>query len=280
MTRSKPTEKTYGQIQYAYDFFNRALFDACLPEVVFTYHRQNRVMGYASFQRWEQAKSVYVDEIAINPEYFTKYPLIEICQTLVHEMTHIWQGHFGKPGRRGYHNQQWASKMQEIGLMPSSTGEPGGAKTGEAMMDYVILDKPFMRACKTLVKEGFSFPLLDRFPVFRVESPITVYDDHGAPVILDKQYRLKNLQSAPMSAYKDDLSVLVHNQEGVDEPFSTASLSHLPTEDPPDQVITTRPKRHSGRVKYMCKGCSSLFWAKPGLNVGCLDCNIKFQEED
>lgn len=280
MTNSKPTEKTYGQLQYAYDFFNKKLFGACLPEVVFTYHRQNRVMGYASFQRWEQGESAYVDEIAINPEYFTKYPLIEICQTLVHEMTHIWQGHFGKPGRRGYHNQEWASKMEEIGLMPSSTGMPGGARTGEAIMDYVMLDKPFMRACRSLIIKGFSFPLLDRFPVFRVDSPITVYDDKGNPVILDQQYRLKNSQSVPVSAYKEDLSVIAVEQREAQSVALPDVDINLTSTDVPDKVMTTRPKRHSGRVKYMCKGCSCLFWAKPGLNVGCLDCNLKFQEED
>jgi len=280
MASNKPTEKTYGQLQYAYDYFNKKLFNARLPEVVFTYHRQNRVMGYASFQRWEQGNNTYVDEIAINPEYFTKYPLIEICQTLVHEMTHIWQGHFGKPGRRGYHNQQWANKMQEIGLMPSSTGKPGGAVTGEAMMDYVLLDGPFMRACKALIKQGFSFPLLDRFPVFRVDAPITVYDEKDNPVTLDQRYQLKDAPSAPMSAYKDDLSVIAVQPHDADETNMLAIHSEQISSTAPVKVSTTRPKRHSGRVKYMCKGCSCLFWAKPGLNVGCLDCNLKFQEED
>ena len=82
-------------------------------------------MGYASIGRWVNEKRQYVDELAVNPEYFAKYPLIEICQTLCHEMAHIWQAHYGSPGRRGYHNAQWAKKMVQIGLIPSSTGKPG-----------------------------------------------------------------------------------------------------------------------------------------------------------
>lgn len=50
-------------------------------------------------------------------------------------MTHLWQYHFGKPGRRGYHNKEWANKMESIGLMPSSTGQPGGDKTGDKMAE-------------------------------------------------------------------------------------------------------------------------------------------------
>ena len=33
--------------------------------------------------------------------------------------------------------------MQEIGLMPSNTGQPGGGKTGQQMTHYVIEDGPF-----------------------------------------------------------------------------------------------------------------------------------------
>jgi hypothetical protein len=49
-----------------------------------------------------------------------------VLSTLVHEQAHLWQHHFGKPGRGRYHNREWAAKMVEIGLIPSATGEPGG----------------------------------------------------------------------------------------------------------------------------------------------------------
>jgi len=37
-------------------------------------------------------------------------------------MVHQWQQHHGKPGRRGYHNKQWAAKMNSVGLVPTHTG--------------------------------------------------------------------------------------------------------------------------------------------------------------
>lgn len=38
-----------------------------------------------------------------------------MLSTLVQEMVHLWQHHFGKPGRRRYLNKQWADKMDSLG---------------------------------------------------------------------------------------------------------------------------------------------------------------------
>lgn len=77
-------------------------------------------------------------------------------QTLVHEMAHQWQCHFGKCSRGGYHNRQWASKMENIGLMPSDTGGPGGKRTGPSMSDYPIEGGRFEQEWKKLRKKGFE----------------------------------------------------------------------------------------------------------------------------
>jgi hypothetical protein len=59
----------------------------------------------------------------------------------------VWQHEHGeKKSRRGYHNAEWGSKMESVGLMPSSTGKPGGNKTGAKMSDYVIEGGPFALA--------------------------------------------------------------------------------------------------------------------------------------
>lgn len=277
MKTVSPTNQTYDSLLYAYNFFNQVLFDSILPPVVFTYHRQNRVMGYASFERWVNQEKQFVDEIAINPEYFAKFPLMEICQTLVHEMCHIWQAHHGKPGRRGYHNQEWANQMTSIGLMPSSTGKPGGNKTGESMMDYVLLDGNFLRASRRLVRKGFAFPLLDRYPVFRHEIPIVAYDNQDNMVDLNSRFEPKELPAQAMTANRDD------NLAPVTESAEYAPFE-LPLKDDKGTLsiaaVTTRPRAKSGRIKYICKGCQTYIWAKRGLNLGCLDCELKFQEED
>lgn len=143
-TPIKPTQQTYEELQVTYDHFNEALFDGSLPPCLITLQRKKKTYGYFSAERFVHANGTRTDEIAMNPAYFAVYPPEEIMQTLVHEMAHLWQYHFGKPGRRGYHNKEWADKMESIGLMPSSTGKPGGARTGDSMADYAIEGGQFM----------------------------------------------------------------------------------------------------------------------------------------
>jgi hypothetical protein len=57
-------------------------------------------------------------------------------------------------------------------------------------------------------------------------------------------------------------------------------LNDISLTGPLPAFLTTKPKSKSGRLKYSCKSCQANVWAKPGLNLGCLDCNVKFQEED
>src|SRR4030095_15194387 len=79
-----------------------------------------------------------------------------ILSTLVHEMAHVWQETYGEPSRRGYHNRQWAGKMREVGLQPTSTGEPGGKETGQSITHYIIPEGRYARAYATLASSGFQ----------------------------------------------------------------------------------------------------------------------------
>lgn len=274
----EPTTESYDTLIKAYDYFNGALFHEQLPKVILTFSRQNKVMGYASIGRWVNNQRQYVDELSVNPEYFAKYPLMEICQTLCHEMIHIWQAHFGNPGRRGYHNVQWARKMTEIGLIPSSTGKPGGEKTGEYMMDYVLYEGHFHLACRTLLDSGYTIPWVDRYPVYRLEVPITAYDDRGNTVVLDGSLNGKAPSSpAPLSMKVEQRPRSI--QSAVEAPSSATAF--------PDEVfdfddrlseLVSKPRPRSGRIKYTCKSCHIQLWGKPGLRVKCEDCDRTLTE--
>lgn len=99
----QPTVQAYKEIQDAFDYFNDALFSGAIPACLITLQRSKRTYGYFSSKRFIKSDgSVAVDEIALNPGYFAVVPLVEIMQTLVHEMVHAWQFHYGKAGRRGY----------------------------------------------------------------------------------------------------------------------------------------------------------------------------------
>lgn len=268
---SDPTLALYGALQYAFDYFNINLFEGLLPKCIITFHRQRRVMGYASHKRWKNTNGERIDEIAINPEYFDDYPLIEIFQTICHEMSHLWQSHFGTPSRRGYHNKEWAQKMQKIGLMPSSTGEPGGSKTGEHMMDYVILSGPFMLACQELIDKHYNFPWIDCFPVVRQEVPILAYRKDSTPVELEKSLKPKynvnkTVKNAEKKVLKGNVSLLV-DENGL-MPWEKVEMSQPPI------FHSTKAIQKSGKIKYSCKKCKSNVWGKPSLNIGCLDCNL------
>ena len=78
-----------------------------------------------------------------------------ILSTLVHEMVHVWQETYGNPSRRGYHNQEWAAKMREIGLQPTTTGEPGGRETGQAVTHFIIPGGTFALSFAKLAVTGF-----------------------------------------------------------------------------------------------------------------------------
>lgn len=154
----KPTHETYSALQTAYEFFNRILFGGVLPECLITLQRkERRVLGYFSPQRFEEiGGGGKTDEIAMNPQHFASRSIERSLSTLAHEMTHQWQAHFGSPSRGGYHNAEWAGKMERIGLMPSDTGAPGGKKTGQAMSHYIVEGGPFAGACALLLSDGFK----------------------------------------------------------------------------------------------------------------------------
>jgi hypothetical protein len=163
MTLSKPTAETYEGLQAAYDFFNVRLFGGSLPPCLLTLQRTNRTYGYFSGNRWtDRAGQTVTDEIALNPMHFLNRSTEAVLSTLVHEMVHLWQHHYGKPSRSAYHNREWAAHMKAVGLQPSDTGQPGGKETGQQVTHYVIAGGPFAVACADLMEQRFNIPYGDR----------------------------------------------------------------------------------------------------------------------
>jgi ribosomal protein S27AE len=151
---TKPTRE-YESFQQAYDYYNVRLFGGALPDCLITLQRKRTARGYfwASIFTARSDDST-TDEIAMNPEHFGRSDA-EILSTLVHEMCHLWQAHFGKPSRNAYHNKEWAEKMKSIGLIPSATGQPDGKQTGQSMTHYIAPGGPFERETSLLLETGF-----------------------------------------------------------------------------------------------------------------------------
>ena len=159
-----PTEEAYSNFYVAYDYFNGVLFANQLPDCLITMQRSRRSRGFFASERFghRQYEAEIVDEIALNPATFINRTDREICSTLVHEMVHQWQHHFGKPSRRGYHNKQWAAKMLVLGLIPSHSGEPGGKQTGQSMTHYIQENGSYDTKWSTLAASGFKLNYQDR----------------------------------------------------------------------------------------------------------------------
>lgn len=231
---SEPTREIYAELQEAFSNFNRTLFDNTLPPCLITLQRERRTYGYFSCQRFVHQSGECTDEIAMNPTYFGVRPIPATLSTLVHEMVHQWQYHRGKPGRRGYHNKEWAQRMEAIGLMPSNTGQAGGRKVGEQMTHYIIEGGPFARACAQLLTAPFTLSWCDRF------SP---YCPTATPT---------------GGTGQDDAT-------GTDAPGLAPVVAWGGLLTPPPPV----PVNRSNRLKYRCPGCGAQAWAKPGLRLLC-----------
>src|SRR3954464_3739639 len=152
---NNPTTSTYTSLRNAYDFFNRELFSGSLPPCLITMQRHTGVYGYFCGERFANTSNPQdiTDEIALNPLHFATRKPQEVFSTLTHEMTHLWQHHFGEPPRKGYHDRQWAGKMQEVGLTPTDTGKTGGKETGQHMSHVIAEAGRFASAVATLLRE-------------------------------------------------------------------------------------------------------------------------------
>ena len=154
--RRESPNRQYVTLSAAFDFFNRRLFAGKLPAALITMQRHAGARGYYSAKRFEGRGGAgkETDEIALNPGTFKSRTDAEILSTLVHEMAHHWQAHAGNPGRGRYHNEEWAQKMEWLGLMPSDSGLPGGKRVGQQVTHYIIAGGRFDQACRELLADG------------------------------------------------------------------------------------------------------------------------------
>lgn len=247
MSDLSPTKEFYNLFVHIFEHYNKTLFDSILNNPMIIVTRKSSVAGYYCPRRWTNFnKTELVDEIAINPEIFSKNPINEICQTIVHEMCHQWQHNFGKPSRSGYHNKEWADKMEEIGLMPSTTGNVGGNKTGQNMSDYIIIGGLFDTSTKNLITKDIFKKLY-----FDTNNSSKDFIEEEQTVELNYQ----NTSSVKLTHEYDE-----NNSYG-------ANLIQL-----------AEKKTDKNKIKYTCNTCDINLWGKPGLKIICGECKSKFEE--
>lgn len=256
----KATVELYPELQDAYDYFNQRLFAGVLRPCLITLQRGKNTKGYFSAARFVRHDGQLTHEIAMNPAYFASESLKDLLSTLAHEQVHLWQQDYGSPGRRGYHNKEWGEMAKAVGLMPSATGEPGGATVGEHMDHYIIEDGPFDRAADVLIERGFRISWLDRFPAC---VPL------GADIPPSYKPPLVPMEMADEDDDDDAQDILAKPRLPKNVDLGTA-----------ENVIVWPSDQRSKqtRAKYRCPGCGSQVWGKPGLDMQCNPCDRRFDE--
>ena len=227
----KPTQETYDAFQHAYDHFNWTLFEAQLPNCLITLQRKGpNTLGYYCNKRFMREDGVVCDEIAMNPVHFKQRALKDTLSTLVHEMVHLWQYHYGEPGRGRYHNREWANKMKSIGLQPSHTGEPDGKELGDQMTHYIIENGLFDGAADDLIANGFKIEWQD----------CDKAQDKKGPALL---------------GFDDPNGVVYTPEPGIDG-------------TQPSPVHPSEPKGGK-RIKYTCPICTLNAWSRHNAKLIC-----------
>ena len=155
-----PTHQTYDVLDAALAHFNHDLLGGILPGCLVTLQRQTKTLGYFSPGKFAaiNGDARRVDEIALNPAYFRTSPPRDVLSTLVHEMVHAWQHHFGKAPRPGYHNAEWAAAMHSIGLQPYSNNDPD-KETGYSVDHRIVEGGPFDVSYQAFEATGQNSPL-------------------------------------------------------------------------------------------------------------------------
>lgn len=295
--RPNPTEENYSELSEAYDLFNDKLFDGELPGCLITLQRKKRSMGYFSPERFVNRDGIKVDEIALNPSYFATRPVEDVLSTLAHEMCHQRRFRRGETPRRCYHDRGWSAKMEEIGLIPSNTGAPGGKKTGEQMSHYIDASGKFIKVCKELLGSSFGIVWFDRFPVqttkdYSYASNIEIAmpgelpeDDSGD----DDDVQLIDLSGAdpqpgPTPRANAPSSVSTLPQRRTNSPLKVPMLSTTPfsagldVARPEQSGAGGKSADSSNRVKYHCDGCKANLWGRAKLQVICGGCKRPYRQ--
>lgn len=243
MIKVNSTRQLYEHVSAIARHFNRRLFEDALPAPLFTLKRGLGALGHFNASRWFAKDGEVVAEIALNPVLFGQHTWLQLMQTIAQQQCYLWQHCYGEPSRPGYHNAEWADKMECIGLMPSSTGQPGGRRTGQRMAAYPIAKGSFIRACVELASEELSAPLSVHW---NEENSLSA----TPPIALHLPSKILRRLSSSVGAWSDDSSVL-------------------------DERALKEQKR---KLKYACPRCSLSVWGRPGLALLCSSCALALRE--
>lgn len=266
-----PTKEFYEAFDFAFDFYNRELFDNQLNKVLITVRSiEPKKKGLKNNGYYSKRIFAYdggpISEIALNINIFSERSTVGILSTLVHEMVHQWrEEHCLEPsdGKFEGHDDAWGKKMMEIGLIPTSTGLPGGKKKAKNMTHYPSENGLFAKKTYELIVEH--------------DLKIPIFDSYGAYVNKGNTYMGINEE------LKENWILNSENPEEKEKvEKALSSLSNDPTiisANINDLIVVKKPKAKplEPKFNYICPSCESKITGKEGLKVFCLECDELFE---
>lgn len=107
-----------------------------------------------------------IDEIAIDEQHVRNSPYWRVLGTLLHELTHSWQFHNGRPGKRNYHNKAFRAKALELGLLIDESG----------YTEYAPPPSPFLSLIEKYDVDVPDIPEPDMTVKMRGNSKLKLYE--------------------------------------------------------------------------------------------------------
>jgi DNA repair protein RadC len=105
------------EICWWFDFFNIAFFKAQpVPPPPISCKKENLSLGHHIIGQRDFGSKQNFSRVQLGQ------PLWEILVIIVHEMTHAWQKHNGKPSNGWYHNKEFCCKLLEFGIACNKAG--------------------------------------------------------------------------------------------------------------------------------------------------------------
>jgi hypothetical protein len=132
-----------AELHVVFEHINRKFFVGKLPAPIITIQSQGRkqgVLGWCTtWAAWQKAKKEAAEEnttlegryeINLSAEHLHR-PVLEILETLVHEVVHYANAHKGIKDCSGtqYHNKHFRALGEQLGLEVSQTAKQGWALT-------------------------------------------------------------------------------------------------------------------------------------------------------
>lgn len=121
--QTDPTKQLYTQLGDITEFLNSHLFGGVLPQPVIRLQVKKNMLGYITAKKtWQYGQTnIKTYELGLNPVYFQSRPLLDLFNTIAHELTHEYCSELHGSSTT-YHDKRWMAEALKIGLEPVGKG--------------------------------------------------------------------------------------------------------------------------------------------------------------